>query len=153
MVPSPVQQADWLPLFLPYVALRDDPVLAHRCPSRTAGPTPNPVQTDSNDSDAAALLREAADRARSEASAACLARLWQVSLDGKPVALDTFVATERADLGLRGLGGFIDLRGLEPGPHVVEVVWRPNPESDPPLDDYVPQRFRTVIPFVWSPSD
>ena len=25
MIPSPVQESDWLPLFLPYVAMRDAP--------------------------------------------------------------------------------------------------------------------------------
>jgi hypothetical protein len=152
MIPAPIHEDAWLPLFLPYVAMRDDPLLAHRCPPRLERPVPTGPQLRSADSDADALAREAVDRERGAAAAACLATLWQVTQDGAPVALDRFMATERADLGLRGLGGFIDLRALEPGPHALEIVWRPRAETDPPLDDYVPRRFRVVIPFVWSPS-
>lgn len=154
LIPAPIQQADWLPLFLPYVALRDDPLLAHRC-----APRPAPADGDdvapatSADSDAAALAREAADRARTAAASACLATLWSVTLNGAPVALDRFVVAERADLGLRGLAGFIDLRGLTPGPQTLEVVWRPRPQTDPPLDDFLPDRQANAIPFVWSPSN
>lgn len=152
MIPAPVHEDAWLPLFLPYVAMRDDPLLAHRCPPLPERPVPTGPQLQSTDSDTDALARESVDRERGMAAAACLATLWQVTLDGAPVALDRFVAAERGDLGLRGLTGFIDLRRLEPGPHVLEIVWRPRPETDPPLDDYVPKRFRTVIPFVWSPE-
>jgi hypothetical protein len=59
---------------------------------------------------------------------------------------------ERADLGARGLAGFIDMRGQQPGSQQLEVIWRPRPQDDPPLDDYVPQRLITVIPFAWSPN-
>lgn len=152
MIPAPVHGQDWLPLFLPYVAMRDDPLLAHRCAARPPSDAAAPERNDSADSDAAALAREAAERVRSAAAAACLATLWEVTLDGEPVALDGFVAAERSDLGLRGLAGFIDLRAGAPGPRTLEVVWRPRPQTDPPLDDYVPQRARSVIPFVWSPS-
>jgi hypothetical protein len=94
-----------------------------------------------------------ADRARTAAASACLATLWSVTLNGAPVALDRFVVAERADLGLRGLAGFIDLRGLTPGPQTLEVVWRPRPQTDPPLDDFLPDRQANAIPFVWSPSN
>ena len=153
MIPAPLHEDDWLPLFLPYVAMRDDPILAHRCAERPAPVAPVEAPNQSADSDAAAIAREADERARSLAAAACLATLWEVTLDGTPVPLDRFMIAERADLGLRGLAGFIDLRGLAPGPHTLEVVWRPRPEADPPIDDYVPQRFRSVLPFVWSPAD
>lgn len=148
-IPSPVQESDWLPLFLPYVAMRDDLVLAHRCAPRE----PAPAGTDgSADSDAAALAREEKEREQARATAACLASIWDVRLNGVPVALDTFLPAERVDLGARGLMGYIDLRGQQPGPQMLEVIWRPRAQDDPPLDDYVPQRFVTSIPFVWSPS-
>lgn len=151
-IPAPIHERDWLPLFLPYVAMRDNPVLAGRCASL---PAPAPVANataSAVDSDAAAIARERADAERGAHAAACLARLWEVTLDGAPVPLDGFVVAERSDLGTRGLAGFIDLRGLAPGPHVIEVVWRPRPEQDLALDDYVPRRSRNVIPFVWSPQ-
>lgn len=153
LIPAPIQQADWLPLFLPYVAMRDDPLLAHRCAARPADAGGDAGPVASADSDAAALAREAADRARTAAASACLATLWSVTLNGAPVALDRFIVAERADLGLRGLAGFIDLRGQTPGPQTLDVVWRPRPETDPPLDDYLPERQANAIPFVWSPSD
>jgi hypothetical protein len=152
MIPAPVHEGDWLPLFLPYVAMRDDPVLAHRCPPRADRPVPGAGQIGSKDSDADAEVREQADREQARATATCLARLWKVRLNGVPVSLDAFMPAERADLGARGLAGFIDMRGQQPGPQQLEVIWRPRPQDDPPLDDYVPQRLITVIPFAWSPA-
>lgn len=152
MIPSPVQESDWLPLFLPYVAMRDDPLLVHRCPPRVNPPAPPPGTIDSRDSDAEAVAREQAEREQARATARCLARLWEVRLNDTVVPLDDFVPAERVDLGARGLTGFIDLRGQQPGPQMLEVIWRPRAQDDPPLDDYVPQRFVTAIPFVWSPS-
>ncbi len=152
MIPSPVQEADWLPLFLPYVAMRDDPLLAHRCPPRVNPPEPRAGVIGSGDTDADALVREQSEREVAQATARCLAQLWEVRLNGAMVPLDAFFAAERADLGARGLAGFIDLRDQQPGPQMLEVIWRPRAQDDPPLDDYVPQRFVTAIPFVWSPS-
>lgn len=150
MIPAPVIATAWLPLFLPYVALIDDPVLQQRCPPRRDDAPP--FTTDPRDSDAEALRREAEATQRAQASADCLALLWQVSIDGRVVALDGFVASERADLGLRGLSGYLPLNGLVPGPHTLEVIRRPRPEQDPLTEDYVPRRTRYVIPFLWSPD-
>ncbi len=151
LIPAPLIETAWLPLFLPYVALIDDPVLRVRCPAR-AGSTPQAFGFDPSDSDARAMQRETEVDAAAAAAADCLRRLWQVRLDGEIQSLDGFVVSERADLGLRGLSGWLPLNGLTPGPHRLEVIWRPRPEQDAIAEDYVPRRMRHVIPFVWSPE-
>lgn len=153
LVPAPVVEGDWVPLFLPYLAIRDDDVLAHRCARLGKSPeTGEQAQAESEAAtDAGARAREAAAALRATHAARCLATLWEVRLDGRPVDLSTFIVAQRTDLGLRGLTGYIDLRGGEPGPRTLEVIWRPRPESDPPLDDVVPGRIRFHIPLLWSP--
>ena len=86
-------------------------------------------------------------------AARCLATLWEVRIDGQPIPLDGFVVAQRDDIGLRGLRGYIDLRPFGPGPRRLEVVWRPAPERDPPVDDFVPGRTRYVIPLLWTGGD
>ena len=136
VIPAPMIESAWLPLFLPYVALIDDPVLRHRCPPREdAGSGLEPV---THDSDAEALERET--RTDRQAGAAAVQ-----SLEG-------FVVAERSDLGMRGLVGYLPLAGRAAGPHRLEVIWRPMPEQDTISEDYVPRRIRHLIPFVWSPE-
>ena len=151
MIPAPVVETAWLPLFLPYVALIDDPVLVQRCP---AGPQEEASAffADPRDSDADALAREAVHDQQAEFAADCLKRLWEVRLDGRVLPLDGFLPSERSDLGLRGLSGYLPLNGLAPGPHRLEVIRRPKPEQDAVVEDYVPRRTRYVIPFLWSPE-
>lgn len=151
LIPAPVIESAWLPLFLPYVALIDDPVLSSRCPPRVLVPAQE-FGFDPRDSDAEAVLREAELDVASARAADCLRRVWEVRLDGVPQPLDGFLPSERADLGLRGLSGWLPLNGLAPGPHRLEVIWRPRPEQDQLSADYVPQRIRHHIPFVWSPE-
>jgi hypothetical protein len=152
LVPAAVTDSPWVPLFLPYFAARDDLLLVHRCPE-IAGHLPVAGSGDAKDTAVAADARDASiDRATAIASA-CLATLWEVRLDGRPVPIDGFVITQRADLGLRGLRGYVDLRAFGPGPHQLEVVWRPAPERDPPVDDFVPGRTRHVIPLLWTGAD
>jgi hypothetical protein len=151
MIPAPVIETAWLPLFLPYVALIDDPVLAQRCPSPQAGATAS-VGFNSSDQDADAVIRESATDQVSAQAAACLRRVWEVRLDGEVQSLDSFLPSERADLGLRGLSGWIPLNQGPAGPRRLEVIWRPQPEQDALVADYVPQRTRHVIPFLWSPE-
>lgn len=133
MIPAPLVEAEWLPLFLPYLAIRDDEVLAHRC---------------------AKLPADAADPvdARGSRAARCLATLWEVRLNGRPVDLSSFTTAQRADLGFRGLTGYIDLQQGVPGPNTLTVRWRPEDGSDPPMDDLVPASMDMTIPFLWSPQ-
>ncbi len=150
LIPSPVIESHWLPVFLPYVALIDDPVLAQRCADPPSAP-PAITGFDPRDSDAAALKREAEIDAQSAKSAACLRKLWELKLDGEVQSLESFQPAERGDLNLRGLAGWIALSG-QPGPRRLEAIWRPRPEQDALTDDYVPRRTRHVIPFLWSPE-
>lgn len=151
MIPAPAIETAWLPLFLPYVAVRDDPILAQRCPPRPEPPAPD-FGTGRTDTDAAALAREAGIDAAALDTAACQRLIWEVRLDGVPQSLDAFVPAERGDLGLRGLAGWLPLNGAAPGPRRLEVIWRPRPEQDRLDEDYVPPRLRYVIPFLWSPE-
>lgn len=151
MIPAPVIETAWLPLFLPYVALFDDPVLAGRCTPATETPTPR-NSLDASDRDDDARQREAAIDRDAAAAADCLRRLWEVRLDGQVQSLAGFLPAERGDLGLRGLAGWIPLNGGPAGPRRLEVIWRPQPEQDRIREDYVPQRIRHVIPFLWSPE-
>lgn len=152
LIPAPIIETAWLPLFLPYVALIDDPVLARRCPPQPEAPPPSRDGFDSSDSEAAARKRQAAVDASAAAATACLRLLWEVRLDGVIQPLDTFLPAERADLGLRGLAGWIPLNGSPAGPRRLDVIWRPRPEQDSLTEDYVPQQTRHVIPFLWSPE-
>lgn len=94
LIPADLVADGHLRLFLPYLPERDNPALRQRCP------------------DAATANRRQ-----------CLAGLWSVALDSRPVALDAFVTAERRDLGLRGLHGYLSLAGLAPGPHELLVRW------------------------------
>jgi hypothetical protein len=152
MIPAPQIDSDWLPLFLPYAAIIDDPVIAHRCPPKQPPPTPaSGPSFSAGDSDEAAIERESWTDRSAQATVACLRKLWRVVLDGKEQTLDGFLPVERADLGLRGIAGWIPLDG-EPGPKRLEVIWRPSPEQEQLAEDYVPRRTRHLIPFLWDPS-
>lgn len=113
LIPADLVADGHLRLFLPYLPERDNPALRQRCPDP-----------------AKARRRQ------------CLAGLWSVALDARPVALDTFETAERRDLGLRGLHGYLSLAGLAPGPHELLVQWRGGASSPP-------RRYR--IPFWFSP--
>jgi len=99
LIPADTTADSQLRLFLPYLPRRDNP------PLRTAACLP--------------------DTPPREGDPGCLARLWQVSLDDRPVALADFLAAERRDLGMRGLQGYVPLSGLAPGRHELRVTWNP----------------------------
>lgn len=146
VIPAPVIEQNWLPLFLPYAPIRDDQIVAQRCPQRR--PFENEVVPGVRPQ-----VPDEAAAARSRGTAECLARLWEVRLNGAEVTLTDFVPAERADLGFRGLTGFIDLRAATPGPQKLEVIWRPRPEQDKlPVDDLISGRLRYAIPFLWDPQ-
>lgn len=138
LIPSAVIETGWLPLFLPYQPLRDDQLLTLRCPERVnTVPGEPPVDGE----------------ARARATAACLGRIWEVLVNGRAVPLDGFFATERADLGYRGLAGFIDLRGETPGPQWLTVIWRPEPDREDLKNDMLAaSSIHYAIPFLWSPE-
>ena len=142
MIPAPVVESAWLPLFLPFIPIRDDDVVAQRCPQR------QPIEVTSSIGVDDAVARE-----RSRAAVECLMQLWEVRLNGTLVALDDFMPAERADVGFRGLSGYIDLSGQAPGPQRLEVIYRPQPERERlPVDESISGRMRFSIPFLWSPE-
>jgi MFS family permease len=120
------QGGSFVRLFLPYQPLRDNLVLERQC----------------------GRAEEVPDRVE------CLRQLWTVSIEGKPVAMATFMSAERADLGMRGLMGLVPLAGLEPGLREIEVVWSASvSEESAPLDDrYTQVNNRYVIPIAFSPT-
>jgi hypothetical protein len=124
-IPSFEQRGSHLRLFLPYQPIRDNLLLERLCPGEDAG-----------------------------LGAPCLARLWSVALNGRPVDLGRFLASERLDLGMRGLTGVVPLDGLEPGLQVLSVTWNPHAGSDDaPIDDrYTEARFDYDIPFLFAPE-
>ncbi|MGE4072423.1 MAG: hypothetical protein AB7E72_14730 [Lysobacterales bacterium] len=142
MIPSALIESAWLPVFAPYVPLRDDSILLQRCAAR-----PEATEAEADTDRAPDWRLRPADEAT-----ACLLKLWRLQLDGVEVALQSAMVSERRDLGLRGVSGWLDLRQLQPGPHELRVTWRPDPERDRNLDDYVADSTVYRIPFLWSPE-
>ncbi len=95
MIAADMVAESYLRVFLPYLPRRDNAVLRERC----------------------------ADPATAGAGPACIASLWTLQLDGVAVDTRDFVGSERRDIGLRGLQGYIALAGLRPGQHVLTVTW------------------------------
>ncbi len=108
-------------LFLPYWPVRDNPVLDRLC----------------------------ADDA--EDAVACLRLIWQVSINGRPVSLDGFLATERMDLGMRGLTGLVPVTQLNPGLHTIEIQHDPNTVSEE-TNGRSGRGMRFHIPFKFAPQ-
>lgn len=70
-----------------------------------------------------------------------------MTLDDVPVPLDAFVATERRDLGMRGLLGYIDVSGLRPGLHRLRLEWNAAGGESGHL-----RRREYLIPFWFTPG-
>lgn len=104
MIPADVIQGSRLRLFIPHQPKRENALAKRVCALPEGGNT--------------AAGPEAATRA-----VQCLAKVWQVTLDGKPVPLDGFLPIERRDLEMRGLVGYLPLDALSPGRHDLLLVW------------------------------
>lgn len=129
MIPADRIEARQLRLFIPHRVRLDNPLARRAC---------GQLEDGRNAAEGAAAAQRATQ---------CLASLWTVTLDGAPVSLDGFLPAERRDLGMRGLMGYIDLRGKAPGRHDLQLVWN----ADNP--DRGPQRRRTyTIPFWYDPA-
>jgi len=136
MISSFAQSGSSLRLFIPYQPLRDNLILDSLCEnSRTAANPRNAAAT------AAARLD-------------CLRALWSVTLGGNRIAMQDFIAAERADLSMRGLMGIVPLEGLQPGMHRLDIVWNPDPQQDlESLDDRYSGITRNwSIPFSFNPE-
>lgn len=142
VLPDRIISSQFTTLLLPYMPVRDDPIIAQRCPALPE----SAARPDIEVSDRTSI------EARSRATARCFAKLWRVKLDGRPLDLESAEIVERADLGLRGLEVIVDLREGALGPRVIDIIWRPDPEQDQALDDYVRAAVYLRIPLVWSPE-
>jgi hypothetical protein len=107
MIPSDRIAEAHLRLFLPHRPTRDNPLARANCAALEDGRNTAKVQ------------------AAAEIARACLATMWAVSLDSVAVPLDDFVPTERRDLEMRGLTGYLPVGDLAPGRHDLQVVWNP----------------------------
>jgi hypothetical protein len=116
-IQSDVIRDPYVRVFIPYSPRWHDPVIARRCPevkpARDGGP-PGPV------------LR-------------CLARIYGVRLDGRPLPdLELHFATH-PETGVRGVVGYIPTAGLARGSHLlrVEAVRHPKRKNPPPPEPYL----------------
>ncbi|MFN7551499.1 MAG: hypothetical protein ACK59M_06775 [Pseudomonadota bacterium] len=125
-LPSSVVRGPWLRLVIPYDAVRHNEAIGRDCPDAAA------------DDDAKAEA-EFARRAR---LLDCIARMHPLRLDGAPLADIEFSFHTAAD-GMRGFAVMIDVRGLAPGRHVLEVG-RPTVERDARRDE-PPQPYRIAF--------
>jgi len=129
MIPSERVTGSHLRLFIPHLPRRDNPLARERCQALAQG------------------RNLAEGRPATVLGQACVARLWQVELDGQAVSLDDFVAAERRDLGMRGLMGYIEVAGLRPGLHRLSLLWNAEgPESG------ALRRREYGIPFWYTPG-
>ena len=133
MIPTFQHERAFLPLFLPYQPLRDNPILDRAC-------EPEPASDAVTDA--------------VESEPACLRRLWAVRLNDTEIALDGFLAAERGDLRLRGLVGVVPLHGLQPGLNWLHVRWNPGLVDDETLidDRYASLNSNYRIPFLFAPA-
>ncbi|MDG2525148.1 hypothetical protein P6166_07250 [Stenotrophomonas sp. HITSZ_GD] len=129
MIPADRIESRQLRLFIPNRVRLDNPLARDTCERLENG-------------------RNVAEGApAAQLAAQCIASMWTVTLDGAPVPLEDFLPAERRDLGMRGLMGYIDLRGKGPGRHDLQLVWNPNSK------DRGPSRRRTyAIPFWYDPD-
>lgn len=129
MIPADRVSDTHLRLFIPHRPQRDNPLARERCAGLHRG------------------RNEAPGAEAASAGQACLASMWSVTLDGVPVALDEFIATERRDLGMRGLLGYIEVSGLRPGLHRLHLEWNAEGGESGPL-----RRREYRIPFWFTPG-
>jgi hypothetical protein len=82
----------------------------------------------------------------------CLRGLWQVSLGDRILLPERLIPAERLDLNLRGLIGVVELTGLEPGLHTLEVRWNQGGDASALDDRYEVANRVYSIPFVFAPA-
>lgn len=126
IIPGFEQSGAFLPLFLPYHPLRDNPILDRSCVAPTG----------------------------TAAAVSCVRRLWAIRLNDTNIDLDGFVPTERGDLRMRGLTGLVSLAGLPPGMHELIITWNPDGFVDgQAVDDrYENPTLEFHIPFAFIPG-
>lgn len=132
-IPSMVARGAYLPLFIPYDPEDLPPRLAGACPD-----VPRERVTAGADEKAADAARAEAERV--SALVACMAMLYAVRLDGKPVVEDMMrIHTDPAS-GLRGLLVMIPIHDLARGAHVLTLNRLPAHDAPAPTADAPPER-------------
>ncbi|MBX3697895.1 MAG: hypothetical protein R3F08_05580 [Dokdonella sp.] len=117
MIPADIVSDSYLRLFIPHVPRYDNDIAREQC----------------------------ADASRDGLH--CLASMWTVMLDDRAVDTATFVASERRDLGMRGLQGYVPLDGLAPGRHELAIA---RTLTSPKAKAARVERYR--IPFWFAPQ-
>ena len=120
-IQSVVVDGPYLRVFLPYRPERDNRVLAGLC---EGGPLRG---------EGLRLLtrrRRLEPDARSAEALACVSRLFEVAIDGEPVASPDYVFYRHPESDQRGLLALPAVGELEPGRHLLTVEKRP-PREDP----------------------
>jgi hypothetical protein len=130
MIPADRIEARQLRLFIPHRVQRDNELAIERCTGLDKG---------RNLAKGAAAARSATD---------CVASMWEVTLDGVPVSLAEFLPTERRDLGLRGLTGYINLRDKPRGRHDLRLRWNVGAGDEGPMRER-----EYLIPFWFDPEE
>ncbi len=120
VIPSDRVMDPYVRLFLPYIPARDNTVLKQRCPDGVG---------------------DASHRA-------CVAALWSVTLDGVPLDLDGFEFSERRDLGMRGLQGYVPTGALALGRHALVIQWK---SGVPSKSKRRPGEITYHVPFWFAP--
>lgn len=120
--PSPhidaeVAQGPYLRLTLPYVAARHAGAMAEHCPP-AAPVDADPAGTDA-DADAQALRQ--AKRNAEQARIDCFGRLFEPTLDGRPLSRLEFLRFQHPAHDLDGALAMIDIRDLAPGRHELRL--------------------------------
>lgn len=116
-IQSDVVRDPYVRVFVPYSPRWHDPAIARRCPevkpARDGGP-PGPV------------LR-------------CLARIYGITLDGRPLPELPLHFSTHPETGVRGVVGYIPTAGLARGGHLlrVEAVPHPRRKNAPPPEPYL----------------
>jgi hypothetical protein len=108
-IDSEVIEGPYLRLTLPYLAGRHDALIASACPA------PESVEEET------ASERQAAERSAWHARVNCFGQLFNVQLDGAPLPDLEFHRLQRAEGGPDGVMAMIDVRGLAPGRHVLQL--------------------------------
>lgn len=109
-IDSDVVEGPYVRLFLPYVPSRHNDLLGERCPELE----PWPGRWERSDGQP--------EEQWLDETMACVAGLWEIHLDGAPLAEPEMVFYRHPDTRARGLLVHLDVRTLAPGRHLLELT-------------------------------
>ena len=116
-IQSDIVRDPYVKVFIPYSPRWHDPVIARRCPG---------LKTPEGDVPAGPVLR-------------CLASIFRLTLDGRPLPDLELHFSTHPETGVRGVVGYIPTAGLAPGSHLLRVEGVPHPrrKNAPPPEPYL----------------